>query len=999
VASGSSGPSITPRTTDSVRDGERKLVTILFADIVDSTRLIENMEPDEAARRLYGVINSMRDAMRRFGGTVNKMQGDGFMALFGAPIAQEDHAVRACCAALAMQEAVGRTNPTKIRIGMHTGEAVLQTVTNDVSSQYDAMGVAVHIAARMEQAAGLHGIVLTHATLQASRGMIHVESLGSRTLKGLSQPIELFALQGIRSVAASQQFLGGQRLSGFVGRSDELSRLNRALAQAREGASPVMGVVGEPGAGKSRLAFEFIMACRDQNIAVVEARATAHEQVTPLRPVLELMRAFFAISPADSVEAASAKVDSRLDSLGLAADAPIAIDLLGLRGAALQPAPSVEHRDLLAAFRRVAGAAAHVARGVILFEDLHWLDEASEPFLQALVESLAGSNTLLVLNFRPGYRRAWMRRDFYEEISLEPLDAHAIDTLATELLGSDESSTPVRAQIVDRAGGNPFFAEELVRALSEQGALIGSRGNYRHNAAAKIGSLPSTVRGVIGFRIDRLNKEQKLFLEGAAVIGREFPGKAVAEIIGMEAAAAGNNVDKLVELEMLYEHADRTDGMLAFKHPLVQEVAYASLVIDRRRSLHRRAAKALAAYFSNSANEHAALIAHHWSEGDEPMQAAANYMMSATWIGTRDPALATRTWERVRKIVSAMPAAPHIDYMRLMACGQIINLSWRENAAIEKLRPIYDEAMAIAKQLKDARGAALVTMAFGRALLATGSADDYLAHIGEAQQLLLEKQNPSVEAMLSAVHSHATGQAGFLPKALALNELALRRVDRIEPADRRTLGFDPKHWLSALRARYLLQTNDTAGAEQQLDELVRNLSENVDTLHKVMALGIRIDAAALDQDASRAMALADELEETSETKNASPYLSVLSQYFRGVALLVMNDPARSRQQLQSALELSRSSRAGLELEPLIMANLAEASREESMPQAVHLAEEARLMARRRSLRVAELFANTSLMRLHARTGDRPPADLVSEFDRLVELTGASRLKLRVQHLV
>ena len=987
-----------PIPAQAAHEAERKLVTILFADIVDSTRLIENMEPDEAASRLYAVLDCMREAVRRFDGTVNKMQGDGLMALFGAPIPQEDHAVRACCAALAMRDAVARLGSTQIRIGMHTGEAVVQTISNDLNSQYEAMGVAVHIAARMEQAAGSSGVVLTSATLQASRGMIDVESLGSRQFKGLSQPVELFALKGIRSVVASRQFMGGQRLSGFVGRSGELQGLNDALHKAASGSSTVVGIVGEPGAGKSRLAFEFIMACRRQGISTIEARATSHGQVTPLRPILELMRSFFAISAGDSAETGRAKINWRLESLDLAEYGPMLIDLLGVRETTESSRAAVEYQQLLAAFTRISAAAGHLLRAVVLFEDIHWLDEASEPFVSAIVEGLARTNAMLLFTFRPGYVRPWMDRDFYQEIALEPLDMTAIEILASELLGPDQSNAPIRAQIVDRASGNPFFAEELVRALSDQGALTGVRGNYRRVATGASASLPGTVRGVIGFRIDRLEREEKLFLEGASVIGREFPVEAVAQVVGMEVAVARAHVDKLLGLEMLYEHTDRSEGNLAFKHPLVQEVTYASLVADRRHTLHRRAAAALAKHFADSADEHAALIAHHWEQGGEPVQAAANYMMSANWIGARDPAQATQTWERVRTIVTAMPAAPHVNYMRLMACGQIINLSWRENAAIERLQPVYDEAIEIAKQQKDSRSAALITMAYGRALLAAGSADDYLKYIEEAQVLSAQTPNSSVEAMLAAVQSHAVGQAGFLPRALALNAAALKHVDQIEPTDRRMLGFDPKYWLWALRARYLLLTDDTAGTVLQLEGLLGNNSENVDAVHRAVALAVSIDAALLDRDAPRAMNAANQLDETVAAKNASPYLSVLGNYCRGIALLAANEPAESRKKLREALELSRSSRAGLEMECVILANLAEASFGETAAEALLLAQEARHLAQRRSQRVAELFANTSLIRLNAKITGQVPGELQSEFDRLLALTGASRLKLRIQNL-
>jgi class 3 adenylate cyclase/tetratricopeptide (TPR) repeat protein len=985
-------------TTRIARDGERKFVTILFADIVDSTRLIEKMEPDEAAGQLFRVLDGMRDAVRRFDGTVNKMQGDGLMALFGAPIPQEDHAVRACCAALAMQEAVVRLGSTKIRIGIHTGEAVLQTIRNDLNSQYDAMGVAVHIAARIEQAAGSSGIGLTLATLQASRGMIDVESLGAREFKGLSQPIEVFALRGIRSVAVSQQFLGGQRLSGFVGRQNELVQLNNAFSQANSGSSPVVGIVGEAGAGKSRLAFEFIMECRRKKIPIFEARATAHGRVTPLQPVLELARSFFLISRGDTPEIGRARINSRLAGLGLIADGPTLMNFLGYRDAAGQPAAPVEHEELLAVFRRISAVVGQLTPAIVIFEDLHWLDEASEPFMREIVRGLARSKVLLLLNFRSSYRREWMEEPFYHQIILQPLRPSETEKLAVDLLGSDESTAPIREEIVDRAAGNPFFTEELVRALVDQGALAGTRGNHKRTLDFPVGTLPSTVRGVIGFRVDRLGMEEKLFLEGASVIGREFPVDAAASIVGLEASDARTQVNKLLELEMIYERTDRAIGLLAFKHPLVQEVTYASLVIDRRRSLHRRAAAVLATHFASSANEHAAVIAHHWDEGGEPTQAASHYMISAHWIAPRDPVQATRTWERVREIVTALPTAPHVNYMRMMACGQIINLSWRERTAIERLQPVYDEAIGIARQQKDVRSAAMLTMAYGRALLATGSADDYLAYIEEAQALSSDQANSSVAAMLVTVQSHAVGLAGFLNRALLLNERALESVDSIEPTDLRTLGFDPKYWLWALRARYLVLTENTIAAEELLARLITNGSQNVDSVHRVVALGARIDAASLDRNVAQAIDAANQLGGTSGMEKASPYLAVLSRYWFGVALLVANNWPDARRQLGAALTLARDSRAGLDMEPLILANLAEASRGDSIAQRLELAEEARISARRRSLRVAELFANTSLIRIQAEARVSVKEDHRLEFHRLVELTGASRLRLRVQEV-
>ena len=557
------------------------------------------MEPDEAASRLYSVLECMRGAVHRFDGTVNKMQGDGFMALFGAPNPQEDHAVRACCAALAMRDAVARLGPTEIRIGMHTGEAVVQTISNNLSPQYEAMGIAVHIAARMEQAASSSGVILTSATLQASRGMVNVESLGSRMLKGLSQPIELFALQGIRSVAASQQFLGGQRLSEFVGRADELLTLNQALAKALNGTSTVLGVIGEPGAGKSRLFFEFIMACRRNGLSTIEARATAHGQVTPLRPILELMRSFFAIAARDSAEIARGKISWRLQSLGMVADAPLFIDLLGVRESADPPSPAVEHRQLLAAFERVAAAVGRHAPAVILFEDLHWLDEASEPFMDAIVRGLARTNVLLLVNFRPGYRRPWMDRDIYEQMF--SLRSTPGQSMPWRWNCSDWTSpAPRYARRSSTGPAEIRFAEEMVRALSDQGALTGARGNCRRVEGSTVRALPSAVRGVIGFRIDRLDKRE-LFLEGARCSGANSPSMRRQRLSGWIFRRRARRSTACLDWRCSASRPTVSGGDLAFKHPLVQEVTYASLVVDRRRALHRRAAAALARQYARLA--------------------------------------------------------------------------------------------------------------------------------------------------------------------------------------------------------------------------------------------------------------------------------------------------------------------------------------------------------------------------------------------------------------
>ncbi|NDH62833.1 MAG: cyclase [Alphaproteobacteria bacterium] len=770
-------------STRSAREGERKRVTMLFADIAGSTGLIEKLDPEDAANLLGSVTSAMREAVARFEGTVNKMQGDGIMALFGAPIPQEDHATRACCAALAMIESVRAIEGAPaIRVGIHTGEVVVRAITLDMSVQYDAMGVAVHLAARLEQQAEPFAVAISKATLRAAAGSIVVEMLGERQLKGISEPVPVYALKGIRSTGTSQQFQGGQRLSAFVGRDLEMTVLRRALDAANAGNSRVLGIVGEAGSGKSRMVFEFLETCRNEGRPVLEARATAHGRVAPLQTVLNLMRAFFGIDEDMTVADATSRVRAAMARADASRDTALLLDFLSLpldAGEAIPTDIAGRRAFLLDAVKHLARSTALANPSVLVIEDLHWLDPASEPFIEAVAQAVAGTNTLLLVDFRPGYRATWMERSFYEQVSLVPLSAGAVAVMLDRLLGKDPALSALGGRIVDRAAGNPFFAEELVRALIERGALTGMPGAYRPTPGAQDVPLPETVQSVLGSRIDRLAEGDKLLLQAAAVIGREFPLEAAAEIAELAEDTARASLARLLAAEMLYERPDLQRDAFAFRHPLVQEAAYGSLLSERRHDLHRRAATALSAHHKDRADETASLIAHHWEEAGDAMQAAASYVKAALWIGTRDPRQALEAWRKVRRLLESAPPAPPVDYMMMMACGQIVNYAWREGIDAEEIEPVFEQAMALARKLKDMRAAALITMAFGRVLAATGSANDYVAKVEEAQKLVKAQGLASVEAVLAAVYSHALSTAGRFSEALSANEVALDCVAKI----------------------------------------------------------------------------------------------------------------------------------------------------------------------------------------------------------------------------
>jgi adenylate cyclase len=511
-----------------------------------------------------------------------------------------------------------------------------------------------------------------------------------------------------------------------------------------------------------------------------------------------------------------------------------------------------------------------------------------------------------------------MERSFYEQIALIPLADGAVSLMIDRLLGVDEAVKPLRDRIVDRAAGNPFFAEELVRTLIEAGAVTGEPGAWRPTAGARETALPETVQSLLGTRIDRLEEQDKLLLQAAAIVGREFPLEAVAEIAELEAGKARESAARLLAAEMLYERPDLQRDAFAFRHPLVQEAAQSSLVSTSRRELNRRAATALGALYKDRAEETSALIGHHWEEAGEMMQAAAAYVKAALWIGTRDPRQALEAWRKVRRLLEGAPTAPPVDYMTMMACGQIVNYAWREGIDADEVEPVFEQAMALARKLRDMRAAALITMAFGRVLAATGSAEQYVAKVEEAQMLVQGANLPSVDAVLAAVYSHALSTAGRYDQALAANTIALDCVDKIDARDRQTLGFHPEHWLLAQRARALMLLDRMEDAEPIVERLLDGKMGTVDALHRALALGVRIEDAARIGRSDVALMQLDALDRTLRG-NETPYLRVLYGRYRGIALFAAGDIAGATSEWRAALDHSRVHRAGLEMRNQMLA--------------------------------------------------------------------------------
>jgi class 3 adenylate cyclase len=510
-------------TSRSALEGERKQVTVLFADLKGSMELLADRDPEEARQLLDPVLERMMAAVHRYEGTVNQVMGDGIMALFGAPLAHEDHAVRACYAALAMQAAVQqyaaevqRTHgvPLQMRVGLNAGEVVVRTIGNDLHMDYSAIGQTTHLAARMEQMAMPGSILITPAVLRLAEGYVQVRSLGPVPVRGLETPMEVCELVGASGIRRRLQTAAVRGLTRFVGRDTELTALGQVLERATAGQGQVVAVVGEAGVGKSRLVYECIHSPHTQGWLVLESASVSYGKATPYFPVIDLLKRYVHVEDADEPRTIRARVTGQVLTLDESLQEAIPA-LLWLLDALPDDSPfrtldpPQRRQRLLDALKRVLLRESQVQPLLLVFEDLHWIDTETQALLDRLVDSLPTARILLLVNYRPEYQHGWSNKTSYTQLRLDALSPASADEVLQALLGDDPSLTPLKPLLIARTEGNPFFLEESVRTLAETGILVGERGAYRLEHALQNLQVPATVQAVLAARIDRLQPEEK----------------------------------------------------------------------------------------------------------------------------------------------------------------------------------------------------------------------------------------------------------------------------------------------------------------------------------------------------------------------------------------------------------------------------------------------------------------------------------------------------------
>ncbi len=617
--------------------GEHKQVTVLFADVVGSTELIRDLDPEDAQRLLDGLVARMMDAVHRFEGTVSRAMGDGIMALFGAPLAHEDHAARACYAALAMLEAVRdhaeevrRTHgaATQIRVGLNSGEVVVRLISDDLHMDYTALGQTVHLASRMEGLANAGTALLSPATLKLVDGLVETRSLGAVEVKGLERPLPVYELVGPGAARTRLRAAAARGLTPFVGRDDEEATLSRALERARGGQAQVVALVGEPGVGKSRMAWEIAHSPRTADWLVLESECVSHGSASPYLPIVGLLRRYFGVEAADDAHAIRGKVSGKLLTLDRALE-PCLSPLLALLDVPIEDGdwqrldPSQRRRQTHEAVKWALLREGRERPLLVVFEDLHWIDAETQALLDDLVGSLPTARIVLLVTYRPEYAHEWGRKTYYGQIRVDPLHETSARALLASLLGDDPSVESLNEMLVTWTEGNPLFLEESVRALVELQVLAGERGAYRLPGAAAGLPIPSTVHAVLASRIDRLSAADKALLQAAAVVGRDVPASVLRAIAGREEDDLQRGMAALQAAEFVYEARLFPELEYTFKHALTHDVAYDTLLQERRRTLHRQVVGAIESIYADRLDEHTELLAYHASRAEAWEKAAA----------------------------------------------------------------------------------------------------------------------------------------------------------------------------------------------------------------------------------------------------------------------------------------------------------------------------------------------------------------------------------------
>jgi class 3 adenylate cyclase len=824
-------------------EGERKQVTILFADLKGSTELVVGRDPEDARALLDPILERMIDAVHRFEGTVNQVMGDGIMALFGAPIAHEDHAVRAGYAALRIQESIGalaaqlqqqHAIAARVRVGLNAGEVVVGGIGNDLTMDYTAVGETTHLAARMEQLAEPGTILVTETFVRLTQGHLHFKPLGLVAVKGLAEPVEVFEL--VDAEPARGRFQAAARgLTRFVGRRPEFEALEKALERARSGQGQARAVIGEPGVGKSRLYYEFIDSPPTRGCTVMEAGAVSYGKLNAYLPLRELLRTFFQIEDRDDAHGVHEKVAARLMELDeslLAALPPLAalLDVPVEDRTWRELDPGQRRQRMLEGVKRLLIRLSQEQPLIVMIENLHWIDAETQGFLDTFIESLPTTRILLLINYRPEYQHGWGSKPHYGQLRLDPLSAESAEEFLRVVLGDDPELQSLKRLLIERTEGNPFFLEECIRTLVETRALMGERGAFRLQKALSGIQVPVTVQAMLAARIDRLSPHDKWVLQCAAVIGKDVSFPLLQAVADAPETELRESLAQLQTGEFLDERSLFPELEYTFKHALTQEVAYATLLLERRRELHARIAQTIEMLCADRLGNEVDRLAHHAFRGAMWEKAVAYFRQAGSKAAMHSAYReAVACFEQALHALKRLPESP-VTLERAFDLRLELRPWLAPLGDYDRVLDLLRETEALARALNDRRRLGLVRAYMADCFRLTGNNEQAIDCGTEALAIATEIGDFNLQVQAHLLLGHACHSVADYSRAIELLRWNVQALQGEMLRQRFGNPALPAVFSRTFMAFSLINLGEFGEAVRLADEGLR-LAEEADTAH------------------------------------------------------------------------------------------------------------------------------------------------------------------------
>jgi predicted ATPase/class 3 adenylate cyclase len=895
-------------TSRSALEGERKQVTVLFCDIADSSRFTQQLDPEVLHQLMDQLLRIMAETVHRYEGTVNQYLGDGLMALFGAPVALEDHAFRAMQAALTIQEIISSYNDqlrcdygveVSLRQGLNTGLVVVGRIGDDLRMDYTAVGNTTHLASRMQHLAGPGTILLTEATHRLVAGYIHSESLGPLEVKGQREPVRVYKVTRRRRWRSRLEVSAEHGLTTLVGRQRELALLHDCLARVEAGHGQMVSIVGEAGAGKSRLLYELQTLLPQGRVTWLTGQCLAYGQATPYLPFLGILRTAFQIEEDDHLLQVREKLRQgvrRLDPT-LAMILPFLEALFGLPGAdeALRHlAPKDRRQQTYHAFRALAMSGSQRRPHVLVFEDLHWIDQTSEECLAVLLEGLTDMSVLVLTTHRPGYTVPWTDKTYYTQIALDALTEVETATMVTALLGSQEVPADLLHLIQEKAGGNPLFIEEVIRAFMERGLLGRHNDELRWSGTAVV-EFPTTMQDIMQARIDRLAEPVKHTLQTAAVIGREFGLPLLSRLVN-QAVAVESSLEALKRVELIHETRFFPEVEYRFKHAVIQDAAYQSLLVQRRRRLHGAIGQTLEELYATRREEHAAILAYHYMRSVYQDKAVAYALLAGDQAARLYAhAEATTYYEQALTMARGAPESPDTQRAQIDASVKLASVGTTRQD-MERDAGNLEQARRLAEGLQDEPRLAQVLYWLGRLHYTRGDMPTALTY---AERGLALADRTGDEA-LAAPPVNLVGRVHWIladyVQASQLLARSAEQMHQLENATEEATAAGFAGWAFGFLGELEQGLAYAERGLQLAQELHNPFAEAAAYLYR---------GAIHDQRGAWAQTLADYQEALRIAAQAGDVFRVyLVKFMQGRAYVMMGDPARGREILEESLAMA-----------------------------------------------------------------------------------------------